>query len=139
MMTLTIINHPVKIILEQLKLKLKNYYCDRLSQDILICLFEGEVKTIDISLKPEGLHFGFNTGNNDNLERQLRTLNGVEKDKWKVFSKITNSKVNITNLAEDIKKTLVDQKQLVKSFTSAQFALQMVQGAEKVRFVFLVD
>ena len=29
---------------------------DRLSTGVMICLFDGEVQQVDISLKPEGLH-----------------------------------------------------------------------------------
>lgn len=32
---------------------------DRLSDNVLICLFSGQVTTVELSLKPETLHFGF--------------------------------------------------------------------------------
>ncbi len=112
---------------------------DRLAEDVLICLFDGEIKTVDISLKPEGLHFGFN---NDpkNLWRELRKLDGTEMSEWKVqpipWKNESNKVVNIDNLVSKIKEQLTTQKEINNSapFTSAQFALQMIQGAEKIRY-----
>ena len=108
---------------------------DRLSQDVLICLFEGEVQTLEIFLKPEGLYFGFTS----KITRELRSLDGKEQDSWEITSipwKNADQKiVNIDQLASDISDMLKANGQKFNSFTSAQFALQMVQGAELVRFV----
>ena len=116
--------------------KLKVLRCDRLSESVLICLFDGEIKTVDISLKPEGLHFGF-IDMDSILVQDLRDLSNGRKldvDKHVNLSwKNQESRVvNIDKLACDI-KTELDEK---RSFTSAQFALEMVQGAEKVRFFY---
>ena len=45
--------------------------------------------------------------------------------------------VNIDDLVNKIKEELKNQNEIDDStpFTSAEFALQMIQGAEKVRFV----
>ena len=122
--------------------KLKVLRCDRLSESVLICLFDGEIKTVDISLKPEGLHFGFT----ENLDRGLRYLIDGEKILEGLKVNLTwkdedRRVVNINALADDMKKKPIissdeDQSPEEKhlSFTSAQFALEMVQGAEKVRF-----
>ncbi|MBD2357427.1 hypothetical protein H6G41_22875 [Tolypothrix sp. FACHB-123] len=118
--------------------KLKVLRHDRLSEDVLICLFDGEINTVDISLKPEGLHFGFNH-KNQKLWRELRyPENGEEHSEWKVepipWKEESKRVVNINDLINKIKKTLEEKQQKSEPFTSAQFALQMVQGAEKVRF-----
>jgi hypothetical protein len=34
---------------------------ERLSANVLICLFKGEIKTVDIHQKPETLHFGLDS------------------------------------------------------------------------------
>lgn len=142
--------------------KLNLLRCDRLSEDVLICLLDGEIRTVDLSLKPEGLHFGFN---NDDLDlwRELRRLNGTEMSDWEVTKEqiklIINEQKVIKiaelvgvikeklkekleeelkkELEEELKKELKEElKQIsTKDFTSAQFALQMIQGAEKVRFL----
>ncbi|MEM6520635.1 MAG: hypothetical protein AAF722_15045, partial [Cyanobacteria bacterium P01_C01_bin.70] len=117
---------------------------DRLAEDVSICLFDGAIRTVDISLKPEGLHFGFNNDDTGNLWRELRTLDGTERSDWKVHLLPADnnhppminqeSSVNITNLANGISKELQANEQSIHDFTAAQFALQMIQGVEKVRF-----
>ncbi len=118
--------------------KLPLLRCDRLSENVLICLFEGEIQTVDISLKPEGLHFGFNHDENDNLWRELRDRNGLEQSEWKVEpiprKDAEKQVINIESLADKIKDELANRGITFNSFTSAQFALQMIQGAQKVRF-----
>lgn len=120
--------------------KLKLLRRDRLSQDVLICLFEGEIQTLDISLKPEGLHFGFNN-DGEKLWRELRTLDGIKQNDWKVEPiawKDENIRVididSLINGNNGIKQVLVANKEVLKEFTSAQFALQMIQGVDKVSF-----
>jgi len=118
--------------------------CDHLSEDVLLCLFDGAIRTVDISLKPEGLHFGFNNDDDGNVWRELRKLDGTEMSDWKVHltpvednkPPILNQKsiVNVTNLAHDIREELQEKEQSINDFTAAQFALQMIQGVEKVRF-----
>ena len=113
--------------------KLKVLRCDRLSESVLICLFDGEIKTVDISLKPEGLHFGF-IDTDSTLVQDLRDLSDGRKldvDKHVSLTYKDESKrvAKINELAQAIQKELG-----ATSFTSAQFALEMVQGAEKVRF-----
>ena len=118
--------------------------CDRLSEDVLLCLFDGAIRTVDISLKPEGLHFGFNNDDDAGLWRELRTLDGTEMSDWKVHltpveddsSPMINQKsvVNIIDLANGIRDELQEKEQSINDFTAAQFALQMIQGVEKVRF-----
>ena len=118
--------------------KLPLLRCDRLSENVLICLFEGEIQTVDISLKPEGLHFGFNHDENDNLWRELRDRNGLEQSEWKVEpiprKDAEKQVINIESLADKINTELANQGITFNPFTSAQFALQMIQGAQKVRF-----
>ncbi|MEG4144665.1 hypothetical protein [Microcoleus sp. Pol12B5] len=121
-----------------MEVKLDVLRCDRLSEDVLICLFDGEIKTVDISLKPEGLHFGFNFNEKTGtLSRELRQLDGTERSDLKIEEIDAIKKViNISELADKFQRKLEQEegKEKVPSFTSAEFALQMVQGAEKVRF-----
>ncbi|HAC66024.1 MAG TPA: hypothetical protein DCF68_21455, partial [Cyanothece sp. UBA12306] len=121
-----------------LEQRLKLLRCDRLSHNVLLCLFAGEIKTVDIYLKPEGLNFGFNEDKNNNFSRQLRDLQGNEQSDWKInpipFRNQAKNVINITALIEEIEAELNNQAITFAQFTSAQFALQMIQGAEKVRF-----
>ncbi|MEM1369530.1 MAG: hypothetical protein AAGG02_16280 [Cyanobacteria bacterium P01_H01_bin.15] len=124
--------------------KLRVLRCDRLAEDVSICLFDGAIRTVDISLKPEGLHFGFNTDSTANLWRELRKLDGTEMSDWQVHLTPVEdhqppmidrgSVINIKNLANGIREELQAKEQSINDFTAAQFALQMIQGVEKVRF-----
>ena len=50
----------------------------RLSANILICLFEGVVQTVDLHLKPESLHFGLDKpdGDHKGFHKKLKDLAG---------------------------------------------------------------
>lgn len=107
---------------------------ERLSANVLLCIFEGEVKTVDIHLQPETLHFGVDapTGEPPEFHKSLRDPNGNEKldplpISWKNQDR---GVIDIKAFADAI------QAKLGKSnFTSAQFALEMIEGVQKVRFV----
>ncbi|MDB9389651.1 hypothetical protein [Microcystis aeruginosa] len=100
---------------------------ERLSANVLICLFKGEIKTVDIHQKPETLHFGLDSGDkNKTFYKKLRSGKNIDSDVFPWRDK--NKKViNINNLAIAIKNS--------SSFTSAQLALEMIEGVEKVRFI----
>ncbi|MGB3509599.1 MAG: hypothetical protein WBA93_10195, partial [Microcoleaceae cyanobacterium] len=109
---------------------------DRLSANVLICLFKGEVKTVDIHQKPETLHFGLDSDDEgETFYKELKNQNGqqiepkVDPIPWKDQNTRT---INIVQFKKDIESTL--PKDTFTSFTSAQFALEMIEGVEKVRF-----
>jgi hypothetical protein len=123
--------------------KLKLLRCDRLSESVLLCLFAGDIQTLDISLKPQGLHFGFDSTNHK-LSRSLRNPETGEElpelSKLQVenitYRNQDNQVIDIVDLARNIRQKLKDYQSIKESLSSAQFALQMVQGAEKVRFCY---
>ena len=51
---------------------------DKLAKDVLICIFKGEVKTVDIHQKPEAMHSGVDPFGVDDTEitKDLRNANG---------------------------------------------------------------
>jgi hypothetical protein len=99
---------------------------ERLSANVLICLFKGEIKTVDIHQKPETLHFGLDLDDEKKTYKQLRSGKNIYSGVFPWRDK--NKKViNINNLAIAIKNS--------SSFTSAQLALEMIEGVEKVRFI----
>ncbi|PAX59962.1 hypothetical protein [Brunnivagina elsteri] len=117
--------------------KLELLRMDRLSANVLICLFKGEVKTVDIHQKPETLHFGLDSDDEGKtFYKKLKTPEGkpiekkVDKIPWKYQEKQEKRVININELANLI-KAQVDKS---STFTSAQFALEMIEGVEKVRF-----
>jgi hypothetical protein len=109
----------------------------RLSKNVLFCLFKGVVQTLDLHQKPEALHFGLNRPDDDHpgYYKELRDRTGLEQANlttpvpWKNGDQ-TKRVVNIDGLAGDIKAKLQ-----ATEFTSAQFALEMIEGVEKVRFI----
>jgi hypothetical protein len=104
---------------------------ERLSDNVLICIFEGEVQTLDIFLKPTGLQFGFkedenNPGKYFKIAKNPKTGLPIDRSK-EVLMEWRNPKQRIV----DIEK-LVGNIPEVDS--SASFAFQMMEGAPKVRF-----
>jgi hypothetical protein len=108
---------------------------ERLSANVLICLFNGEIKTLDIHQKPETLHFGLDSDDeNKTFYKKLKNLDGQQIDEkvdnipWKDSEKRV---IDINSLTDRIKEQVDNSS----SFTSAQFALEMIEGVEKVRFI----
>jgi hypothetical protein len=103
---------------------------DRLGEDVLLCLFEGEIQTVDIHEHPETIHFGVDPGDDpskiSNYKKALRDKNsgslGPPKElNWKSIDKRT---LNILDLASK-----------GQALNSAEFGVTMIEGAEKVRFI----
>ncbi|NEO46641.1 MAG: hypothetical protein F6K55_21940 [Moorea sp. SIO4A3] len=107
---------------------------ERLSKNVLICLFAGEVKTVDIHLKPETMHFGVDPYDTENTQftKGLRDPSGNEIP-YKIdpvpCHDFNQGVIDIANFAMAIKNALHKSE-----FTSAQFALEMIEGVQKVRF-----
>lgn len=116
---------------------------ERLSPNVLLCLFDGVCKTVDIHQKPEGLHYGLSEPDSTNKSyyKRLRDpYNGHElvgKDDVVEVDLGANNKVSIssvqTNLASKLKPHLKEDSTAPSA--GASFALQMVEGVERVRFM----
>lgn len=126
---------------------LKLLRMDRLYANILLCLFDGGgIKCLEVHQKPETLHFGFDVHENppfnfyktfrDDFGQQLNDTNGkpieieIGKDSGFWRQELLRT-INIVSLADSIRLTL---KPSTRAFTSAQFAMQMIEGVEKVIF-----
>jgi len=110
---------------------------EKLAPDVLIYLFKGEVKTVDIHQTPEGMHFGLDapSDQSDKFTKNLRDIYGegsedliIEDIPWHDRAK---GIVNISAMVDEIKNLLQPGE-----FTSAQFGLQMIEGVQKVRFIY---
>lgn len=110
---------------------------EKLAPDVLICLFKGEVKTVDIHQKPEGMHFGLDapSDGSDKFTKNLRDIYGEGSDDLIIqdipWRDPTEGIVNISAMVEQMKNLLQRGE-----FTSAQFGLQMIEGVQKVRFIY---
>jgi hypothetical protein len=104
---------------------------ERLAPDILLCLFEGDVQTVDIHEHPDAIHFGVDTDDPGNMEsyfKELRKLDGSESGvktplPWK--NRLSNARaIDMADLASQ-----------ENAINSAQFAVAMIEGVEKVRLL----
>jgi hypothetical protein len=109
-----------------------------LSKNVLICLFDGIVDAIDLHLKPETLHFGVDADPGTNsFSKKLRNAQAKENKSFSIplrQNATAHQVINIAQMANDIEKELNKKDPELTSFTSAEFALQMIEGVEKVRF-----
>jgi hypothetical protein len=104
---------------------------DRVGTDILLCIFEGDIQTVDIHEHPDVIHFGVdmvNPGDITTYFKELRKLDGTESGvktplPWRNQSNAARS-LDVTALAA-----------VEKAVNSAQFAVTMIEGVEKVRFL----
>ena len=102
---------------------------ENLSNTVLICLFEGEVRSVEISAGAEILHFGIDRDG----ERYIKTLRDKSKEPITLSDAIWRDK------AHQILDVLQLSQQLLSNDSDAsQFALAMVEDSPKVIFNLLV-
>ena len=106
-----------------------------LSKNVLLCLFDGIVEAIDLHLKPETLHFGVDVNpGTRSFSKKLRDAQGKENSSIPVPQNGTaHLVISIAQMADDMRKELSKKDPQLTAFTSAEFALQMIEGVEKVR------
>ncbi|HYR11980.1 MAG TPA: hypothetical protein VEQ60_29620 [Longimicrobium sp.] len=110
---------------------------ERLSDSVLLCLFEGSVKVADLHQRPEALHFGVTREPPAALRKQMRNARGVlleSEEGWIDPVPLRAGGKRVLQIA-----TLVNtmENRTLGAFTPAHFALQMVEGVPRVRFVFV--
>ena len=142
--------------------KLNILRMERLSKNVLLCLFDGEVQMADLHLRPETLHFGFDvsdrighSGNTGDLIKKLRDKDGNEMSDeidGIVWSDEEKRIVDMVKLADTIQNGLNDVPDTDKptnetapedgvagshgdALNPAIFALEMIAGTELVRFI----
>jgi len=123
---------------------------DRLNPEIMLCIFNGKVTEIEVAQPPEDLHFGATaSGVNTYKKPQLRMLFPPDKagndiDETSVPAAVVPLRtgaervVDIRQLADRIGSALNQVKAIdgsaQGSFTSAEFAAQMVESPGKAVF-----
>ncbi|MEH6814877.1 MAG: hypothetical protein V7677_20270, partial [Motiliproteus sp.] len=127
---------------EELYLKLPLLRQERLGNDVLLCLFQGNIQRVDVHLKPETLHFGLKRETDGSFSKELKGEKGEETgielhsremdNFWKTeeSKSVGGGTLNVENIAARIEKTLPTGV----SSNSARFALQMMEKNELVRF-----
>ncbi|WP_127529485.1 hypothetical protein [Paenibacillus kobensis] len=113
---------------------------ERLAPGVLLCLFDGVLDTAELHEPPEGLHFGLDVPEGPLsptlFYKQLRsaaqdTAGDPLDDKVPVTYRSTGNVVRIADLAQ----ALEEKAGAAAPFTSAEFALEMVEGVALVKFV----
>ncbi len=106
---------------------------DRLADDVLIGLYAGEVKTLDVFEAPEAMHFGLDeqADGATGFTKNLRDPAGGSLPEIIESVQISAAgAVDIVWLKEEMKRILK-----ASEFTAAQVALQMIEGVPRIRFV----
>ncbi len=127
---------------------------DHLSSGVILCLFDGIVDTVNIQEHAEVLHFGVEPGDvpkPENFNKSLRYIDGtgtipagsdippsiIEPIQIAPFFRPEGSTVmNIEGLATQMGEELKEKVGFQKEFSSAQFALEMIEGVQRVIFKF---
>lgn len=118
---------------------------ERLTDNLLLCLFEGEVTVLDIHEKPETIHFGFVADKSEESNQQYV--------KYPVMADGSEGDIKIKSAtegdedfydedhrsirAEVLARMIGENKGKLgyESFSAAQFALSLTEGVARVRFI----
>lgn len=118
---------------------------EHLSEDILLCLFAGPLDVLELHNPAEGLHFGLDLHETGDLTKTLKSMNTTDPEKN--GAKIAGSAIDISAdfyrndknvlkmemLQRVISDKLKELGQPVETFTSSEFALQMIEGVDMAR------
>jgi hypothetical protein len=114
---------------------------ERLSPNVLLCLFKGIVKTLDIHLPAESLHFGFIKEDNRVFKELKGLIDGkeiIENDKniiqeivWRDIALLT---VDMANTATQIGQHPKVKATFTGEFGSSHLAVEMIEGVPKMRY-----
>jgi hypothetical protein len=141
--------------------KLELVRMDRLSTNVLLCLFDGEAKRVEIHQKPEALHLGFATpdDNHAGFWKTLRTDPSQAPSTTSSTPEISEFVKTVSNpqtlqpvetdpvevpwREEKTRRCLdisalaaaIQRKLALEVPNSATFAFQMIEGVEKVVFL----
>lgn len=102
---------------------------ERLEGGVLICLFKGEIGRVEIYLKAETLHFALKKNGSTYYKKLRNPESGETLEPDKIV------RLNSDYWRSDRTVNVPALSQLLETSTSAQLALQMVEGAEKSSFV----
>ncbi|HJP60918.1 MAG TPA: hypothetical protein VJ865_13000 [Gemmatimonadaceae bacterium] len=103
---------------------------ERLSENVLLCLFKGNVERLDIHQQPEMLHFAVELSDETKFTKSLR------KDNPDHGSEVTGNLGHYRTIpvAELVKSMYQELGTNAAAFTSGHFAIQMIESAERISF-----
>jgi hypothetical protein len=105
----------------------------RLSENVVLCLFDGALDHVNMHLKPESIHFGITMNQHNKFSKFLKD---PVKTKIDIPFKDTESLVvDIYELAKEMSQSLkTTEEGSLSPLSSATFGYQMVEGIETIIF-----
>jgi hypothetical protein len=119
---------------------LKLLRLERLSNNVMICLFSGIVASITINQKPEALHFGFKANAQHKFVtlREPTTGDVLEyaecelKDSHWLDASL--GVLNMVQLSQDMQQAVKSKNPLTALFTALELAVELIEGSYNVQF-----
>lgn len=99
-----------------------------LGPNVMICLFQGNLHTMDLYLKPEGLKFGVDTKTDGGFEKDFQFMPGTIDIPLKGSPE--NQVLDVNAIALALKGKLN-----IDNMSSAHYGMEMIDGSNKGRFV----
>ena len=111
---------------------------ERLAKDVMICIFDGEFEELELREPAEAMHFGADldkgkfskTLRSTGHKLPLGTQLDVRVDDMP-FRDSDSRTVNVEKLVDAIKSKLNDAGELGAYFSSAEFAVEMIESAQE--------
>ncbi|AOY79830.1 hypothetical protein BJP36_07685 [Moorena producens JHB] len=111
---------------------------EQLSSSIMLCIFQGSLDRVELHLNPEILHYGLTPDESvdSGYVKYLRDNSGSELTSESVECVISERTLDIAQLKSDIDTKYSNNNNIewADSATSAELAVQMLEGVEKVIF-----
>ncbi|GJM33966.1 MAG: hypothetical protein DHS20C18_29670 [Saprospiraceae bacterium] len=122
----------------QVLLKNKLLRREKLSENVLLCLFEGAIEEVDMYQNPETLHFGVDRPdpNINTYHKQLKNRQGGSLDNVNVAPlpyKKNDAEMRVLDIA-DLATQKIKTQLSWNRIDSALFAIEMTEGVERIRF-----
>lgn len=113
---------------------------ENLSKNVMICLFKGELGTLDLHQKPETLHFGLDLTEEEGVYyKQLRNKNGQQIAERVAAIPWKNKNLEVVNVNGNqglgSKIASHNTQTGFSNITAAEFGLLMLEGVQNVRFI----
>ncbi|RPD42787.1 hypothetical protein [Chitinophaga barathri] len=117
---------------------------ERLSSEVMIALFDGRLKCLAVHEPPETLHQGVNGTAATGFNTLLRVIKGdnpgqqIGTSTAPIPMRTDNQTIQVKTAAKNILDTLNAPpiSEGITTFTSAEFALEMIRSAVKVEFIY---
>lgn len=109
---------------------------ERLSQNVLICLFNYSIKSVSFYQKPDTIHFGFGEGDNETVLCGITDSTGASSS---ITVPVTDDhrRIKASELFDELKKAKVlPQNDVLNEGAPGAFANMLVEKTEAVTFNF---